>query len=163
MTENKHAKKLQSTLKWLGWISGLIAKFLPASIRVWAIAFSTLAGGLVTLLDKCDHQPSPPAPAPLPTVTITPSPTPSPTPTPPPPPTLKAPRKVKVGELFIVQLCNVGNRYNVHLYVDQYRLGYMGFNTPCMQLSISLNTAGNRRLSAIDETGLRVELDVVVE
>lgn len=162
MTKNKTAQKWKSIFKWLGWIVSLAAKVLPSNLKMWAIAFSTLAGGLVTLLDKCDHNESPPAPAPLPTETKTPTPTPQPTPTPPPPPELKAPQRVKAGEPFVVELCNTGNLSNVHLFADVYRLGFMGFGKPCMRLTVTLNTSGNRRLSA-RRGDLLVETDVIVD
>lgn len=163
MTENKTAKKWKSIFRWLGWIAGLLAKFLPSNLKTWAIAFSSLAGGLVALLDRCDQQSSPPAPLPSPTVTASPTPTPQPTPTRPPLPELKAPRYVKSGEPFEVQLCNVGNRYDVSLYAEEHRLGYVGFGKPCMKVSITLNQKGKRELMAIGPDNLRVFLDVIVQ
>jgi len=166
--QNSPSKKWKSIFKWLGWIAGLAAKFLPANLRVWAVAFSTVAGGVVTLLDHCDKEPvkqSPPAsPAPTstPAPTAVPTATPVPTPTKPPLPELKAPAKVKAGELFIVELCNVGNRYDVSLYAEENRLGYIGFGTPCMKLSIKLNQKGKRELMALGSM-LRAYTDVIVE
>lgn len=133
-------------------------------MRVWAVAFSTVAGGAVTLLDHCDKQPvkqSPPA-SPAPTSTPAPTVSPTPIPTKPPLPELKAPAKVKAGELFIVELCNVGNRYDVSLYVENNRLGYIGFGTPCMKLAIKLNQKGKRELIALGPM-LHVYADVIVE
>lgn len=163
MTENETAKKWKSIFRWLGWIAALVAKFLPSNMKMWAIAFSSLAGGLVALLDKCDHQVSPPAPLPTPTVTASPTPTPQPTPTKPPLPELKAPSYVKSGVPFEVQLCNVGNRYDVSLFAEEYRLGYVGFGKPCMKVSITLNQRGKRELMAIGPDNLRVFTDVIVQ
>lgn len=134
------------------------------------VAFSTIAGGLVALLDRCDQQTKPSAspvpsasptssPSPTPTVTATPQ----PTPTKPPLPELKAPRSVKAGQLFKVELCNVGNKYDVSLYAGDYRLAYMGFGTPCMFIYISLNQKGKRELMAIGPANLRAFADVIVE
>ena len=163
--QNSQSKKWKSIFKWLGWIAGLVARFLPANLRVWAVAFSTVAGGAVTLLDHCDKQPVKQSPPASPASTSTPAPTASPTPTPtkPPLPELKAPAKVKAGELFIVELCNVGNRYDVSLFAEENRLGYLGFGKPCMKLAIKLNQKGKRELMAIGPDNLRVFLDVIVE
>ena len=168
MTENETAKKWKSRIKWLGWIAGLVARFSAGKVKAVAIAFSSLAGGLVVLLDKCDHQVSPSAsPTPSPTATATPQPTPEPTPEPtptkPPLPELKAPRFVKAGEKFKVELCNVGNQYDVSLFAEEHRLGYVGFGKPCMFLNIALNRKGKRELMAIGPDNLRVYADVIVQ
>lgn len=160
--QNSKNKKLQSNLKWLGWIAGLASKFLPGNMKIVAVALSTVAGGAVTLLDQCDRETiktSPPA-FPSPTPAITSSPT--PTPTKPPLPELRSLTKVKAGEQFMVELCNVGNVYEVSLYADNYRLGYMGFGTPCMKLSINLSGKGKRLLAARG-SNLIAQTIVVVE
>lgn len=156
--------KSEKIKKWLGrvaWLVGFAAKFMPANIRAWALALSTLAGGVVTLLDRCDKPKSPPAP--IATAIPTQAPTPSPTPTPTPqPPELKAPKYVKAGTPFWVELCGIGNSYNVNLYADDYRLGTMGFGKPCMKLSVVLNQRGKRTLIAFGVTD-KYYFDIIVE
>lgn len=161
-------KVLKTWLGRIGWIASIVAKFMPANMKVLMVALSTIAGGLVALLDRCDQQDKSPAspvrsaspqPSPMPSA----SPTPQPTPTKPPLPELKAPRFVKAGELFKVELCNVGNRYDVSLFADEYRLAYIGFGKPCMFVHVSLNQKGKRELMAIGPTNLRVYSDVIVE
>lgn len=121
---NSRSDKIKRALKWLGWILGFVSRFLPSNIKAWALALSTLAGGVVTLLDSCDKPKSPPAPS-VATPTPTPMPTPVPTPTPKPSPALKGPSHVKSGTPFWVELCNIPNTYEVSLYADNHRLGYM--------------------------------------
>jgi hypothetical protein len=70
---------------------------------------------------------------------------------------------VRVGETFLVQLCNIGNKHGISLYADQYRLGYFGFGIPCMNLQITLNQKGQRKLIAEDDSGLRVISSVIVQ
>jgi len=158
---NSKNEKIKRGLKWLGWILGFVSRFLPANIKAWALALSTLAGGVVTLLDSCDKPKSPPAPSA--TVTATPSPTPSPTPTRPPLPELKGPSHVKSGTPFWVELCNIPNTYQVNLYADNHRLGYMGFGKPCMRLSIMLNQRGKRTLIAFIPGKEQVYFDIIVQ
>jgi hypothetical protein len=163
--------KSEEIKKWLGrigWISGLLARFAPAKFRVLMVAVSTIAGGLVALLDRCDHNNKPsaspvPSASPISTPAITPSPTPQPTPTKPPLPELKAPRYVKAGESFKVELCNVGNRYDVSLFAEEYRLAYIGFGTPCMFVHVKLNQKGKRELMALGPSNLQVYANVIVE
>jgi hypothetical protein len=163
--------KSEEIKKWLGrigWIAGLLAKFAPAKFRVLMVAISTIAGGLVALLDRCDHNAKPsaspvPSASPISTPAITPSPTPQPTPTKPPLPELKAPRYVQSGELFKVELCNAGNRYDVSLYADEYRLAYIGFGKPCMFVHVKLMQKGKRELMALGPKDLQVYTDVVVQ
>jgi len=158
---NSKSEKIKRALKWLGWILGFASRFLPANIKTWALALSTLAGGVVTLLDSCDKPKSPPAPSH--TVTATPEPTPIPTPTPKPSPELKGPSHVKSGTPFWVELCNIPNTYEVSLYADNYRLGYMGFGESCMRLSVTLNQRGKRALIAFIPGKEQVYLDVIVQ
>jgi hypothetical protein len=162
------SEQIKAWLKRIGWIAGLLARFMPVKIRTLMVAISTIAGGLVALLDRCDQQDKSPASSvpsasPIPTPAITPSPTPQPTPTKPLPPELKAPHSVKSGELFKVELCNVGNRYDVSLFAEEYRLAYIGFGEPCMFVHVKLNQKGKRELMAIGPDNLRVFADVVVE
>lgn len=142
---------------------GLVSKFVPANIRLLMVTFSTIAGGLVALLDSCDQTKNPPAPIPTATATPIQAPTPSPTPTRPPLPEIRSRSMVKVGETFQVQLCNVPNKHNVSLYADQWRLGYFGFGKTCMSLNVALNTKGTRKLIATDGESLRVTADVIVQ
>ena len=119
------SEQIKAWLGRIGWIAALVAKFVPAKVRILMVALSTIAGGLVTLLDRCDQNDKPsasPVPSASPTASPTPAPTPQPTPTKPPLPELKAPRYVESGELFKVELCNAGNLYDVSLYADEYRL-----------------------------------------
>lgn len=162
---NSKSEQIKKWIKRIAWIAGFAAKFMPANIRAWALALSTLAGGVVTLLDSCDKSKSPPAPIATAIPTQAPTPTPSPTPTPKPtpqPPELKAPRYVKAGTPFWVELCGIGNRYDVGLYVDDYRLGTMGFGKPCMKMSITLNMKGDRVLHVL-APNVRYYADITVE
>lgn len=167
-----NSKNKELWKKWLGrigWIASILAKFMPVKFRALMVAISTIAGGLVALLDRCDQQdksPASPVPSASPTIVSpiqTSAPTPQPTPTRPPLPELKAPRSVKAGELFKVELCNVGNRYDVSLYAEEHRLAYLGFGNPCMFVNVSLNRKGKRELMAIGPANLRVFADVIVE
>jgi hypothetical protein len=162
---NSKSEKIKRVLKWTGWILGFASRFLPANIKTWAIALSTLAGGVVTLLDSCDKSKSPPASSPTPMATVIPTPitTPIPTPTKPPLPELKGPRHVKSGTPFWIELCNIPNTYQVSLYADNYRLGYMGFGKPCMRLNITLNQRGKRTLIAFIPAKEQVYLEIIVQ
>ena len=150
-------KHLLAVAQWLPFIG----KYKPLLAGISAL-IATLGG--VTM---CNGE-SPELPAqqkrvePIPEPTASPSPTPQPTPTRPPLPELKAPRYVKSGESFRVELCHVGNLYDVSLFAEKWRLGFLGFGDPCMFLHVSLNTAGKRKLIAIGKD-LRVETDVVVQ
>lgn len=163
--QKSKSEQLKSVLKHLLWVVNLVSKFMPANIKLLMVAFSTIAGGLVALLDSCDQTKNPPAPIPTATATETqaPTPTPSPKPTRPPLPEIRSRSMVKVGETFQVQLCNVPNKHNVSLYADQWRLGYFGFGKTCMSLNVALNTKGTRKLIATDGEGLRVTADVIVQ
>jgi hypothetical protein len=157
---------VKSFLKHLVWILNIASRFVPDKIKVLMVAISTIAGVLIALLDRCDQKPNTPA---LPIPQETPQPTPEPTvrpvpiPTKPPLPQLRSKNIVKAGEPFLVELCHAGRKYNVSLYADNYRLGYMGFGKECMELFISLNQAGKRKLIAKDDSGLRVSADVLVQ
>lgn len=163
--------KSETVKKWLsriGWIASIVAKFAPVKLRALMVAVSTIAGGLVALLDRCDQEQKPsasPVPSASPTTSPSPtaSPTPQPAPTKPPLPELKAPRSVKAGQPFKVELCGVGNRYQVSLYAEDHRLAYIGFGKPCMFIYIVLNSKGKRELMAIGPDSLRVFADIIVE
>lgn len=163
--QNSKSEKVKSVLKHLLWILNIASKFMPAKLRVMVVAFSTIAGGLVALLDRCDQNENPPASSssPAPVKTAEPTVIPSPKPTRIPLPEIKSRSMVKVGETFLVQLCNVGNKHGVSLYADQYRLGYFGFGLPCMNLQVTLNQKGHRNLRAEDDSGLRVTSSVIVQ
>lgn len=154
--------KLKSVLSF---VSGLltVAKWLPflGKWRPLIVALSAIVGTLSAI--KCDQQPEAPKETIEPQPTPVPTPIPSPKPTPPPLPELKAPKFVKAGEPFRVELCNVGNVYDVSLYAEKWRLGYMGFGNPCMFLNVTLNGKGKRKLIALGPKDLRVETDVVVQ
>lgn len=161
--------KSELVKQWLGrigWIAALVARFSSGKMKVLMVAVSTIAGGLVTLLDRCDHNNKPlvsPVPTASPTASPTPEPTPEPTPTRPPLPELKAPRFVQSGELFKVELCNAGNLYDVSLYADEYRLAYIGFGSPCMFVNVKLQQKGKRELMALGPKDLQLYTYVVVE
>lgn len=160
------SEKIKSLLKHLIFLVGIVSKIMPAKIRVLMVAFSTIAGGLVALLDSCDQNVNPPAsssPVKTPEPVKTPTETPSPKPTRIPLPEIKSRSMVKVGEPFLVQLCNVGNKHGVSLYADKYRLGYFGFGIPCMNLQVTLNQKGQRNLRAEDDSGLRASSVVIVQ
>lgn len=145
---------IHKVLKLAQWVP-FIGKWRPIIIAVSAVLGSLLA-------IKCDSQSPDRAQKTEPPPTPVPTPSPSPKPTPPPLPELKAPKFVKVGESFQVQLCNTGNKYNVKLFADRWLLGHMGFGKPCMVLNVALNTAGERRLH-IDSDTLQLETIVVVK
>ena len=146
--------------QWLPFIG----KYKPLLAAISAIL---VAIGGVSMCDK--ESPKVPVPQetaePIPEPTASPSPTatPSPKPTRPPLPELKAPRYVKAGQPFRVELCHAGNQYDVSLYAEKWRLGYMGFGQPCMFLNVTLNGKGQRKLIALGPKDLRVETDVVVQ
>jgi hypothetical protein len=144
-----------------------LAQWVPflGKWRSIILAVSAVIGSLLAI--KCDSQSPDPAqktePTPIQTPIESPSPTPSPTPTKPPLPELRAPKFVNAGEDFLVELCHAGNKYEVSLYADRWRLGYMGFGESCMRLIVTLNTAGNRSLIAKDglgETIASTQIDV---
>lgn len=125
-----------------------------------------LVSGIVSTLAaiKCESETKDETPLKTePVIVPTPTATPSPKPTRPPLPELKVERFVKAGEPFRVELCHVGNQYDVSLFADKWRLGYMGFGDPCMVLSVTLNGKGQRKLIAVGSKNLRVEKDVVVQ
>lgn len=140
---------IHTVLKLAQWVP-FIGKWRPIIIAVSAVLGSLLA-------IKCDSPTPDPAqktePTPIQTPIQSPSPTPSPTPTRPPLPELRAPKFVNAGDDFLVELCHAGNKYEVSLYADKWRLGYMGFGKSCMRLIVTLNTAGNRSLIAKDGSG----------
>lgn len=167
MSNSKQPNKLKAVLSFIGHLLAVaqwlpfIGKYKPLLAAISAL-IATLGG--VTL---CNGE-LPELPAqqkraePIPEPTASPRSTPQPTPTRPPLPELKAPRFVKAGESFRVELCHVGNLYDVSLFAEKWRLGFLGFGDPCMFLHVSLNTAGQRKLIAIGKN-LRVETDVVVQ
>ena len=130
-----------------------LAQWVPflGKWRAIILAVSAVLGSLLAI--KCDSPTPDSAQKKEPTTIESPSPTPSPTPTKPPLPELRAPKFVNAGEDFLVELCHAGNKYEVSLYADRWRLGYMGFGESCMRLIVTLNTAGNRLLIARDGLG----------
>lgn len=153
--------KSEEVKKWLGrigWIASLLAKFAPAKFRVLMVAVSTIAGGLVALLDRCDHQVKPsaspvPSASPIPTPAITPSPIPSPKPTP-RPPRILIDRAIVVGHPFTVRY-TAPFAYNTHLWADKWRLGYMGKDVDGGHVlyAVVLNTPGKRTLTVRNDAG----------
>jgi hypothetical protein len=140
-----------------------LAQWVPflGKWRAIILAVSAVLGSLLAI--KCDSPTPDSAQKKEPTTIESPSPTPSPTPTKPPLPELRAPKFVNAGEDFLVELCHAGNKYEVSLYADRWRLGYMGFGDSCMRLIVTLNTAGNRSLIARDglgETIASTQIDV---
>ena len=167
MSNSKQPSKIKTVFSFVGhlltvaqWLP-FIGKYKPLLAAISAL-IATL-GGVTMCNGKLPELPAQQKQAePIPEPTASPSPTPQPTPTRPPLPELKAPRYVKAGESFRVELCHVGNLYDVSLFAEKFRLGFLGFGDPCMFLHVSLNTAGKRKLIAIGKD-LRVETDVVVQ
>lgn len=167
MTNSKRSKSWVNLLKTVGWVLSFVGKFLPAKFRLITVVISTILGGVIGLLEKCDSMTPAPKQEPAKKIEPTPvppkpEPTPQPTPTRPPLPELKAPRYVKSGVPFWVELCGVGNVYGVELFAESHRLGYMGFGKPCMRLSITLNSRGNRKLIARGPE-LTLSTDVILQ
>lgn len=161
--QNSKSKTLKVWLNRISWLTGFASRFVPSKLKAMMVVISTIAGGLVALMDKCDQTAKSPAPIQIETPTPSPTPEPTPEPTPQPTPALKAPERVKAGNVFAVELCNVGMRYNVSLFADDYRLGYMGFHSPCMLLNVSLNGKGKRYLHVKDLGDLSLGIHVIVE
>jgi hypothetical protein len=166
MSNSKPPNKIKSFLSLMAKLLAIaqyipfIGKYKPLLAAVSAV-LATL-GGVTMCNGESPEIPPVKQAEPIPEPTASPSPTPQPTPTRPPLPELKAPGSVKVGESFRVELCHVGNLYDVSLFAEKWRLGFLGFGDPCMFLHVSLNTAGKRNLIAIGKD-LRVETNVVVQ
>ena len=160
---------LQSSLKKiLDFVLGLLAllKWLPflGKWRPLFIALSTVLGTLSAI--KCDPQASKEQPKTSPsTPEATPirTPSPSPTPTPKPLPRIIIDKVLLVGKPFSVKYTGE-YQHNVSLYVDQFRLGYMGkdLDGTFVLNAVVLNTAGKRILSLRDKDGAKLA-EVAVE
>jgi len=151
---------LQSRFKKiLDFVLGLLTllKWIPflGKWRPLIIALSTVLGTLSAI--KCDPRASkePPKTSPSePEATPIRTPSPSPTPTPKPLPRIIIDKLLLVGKPFSVKY--TGEYQNdVSLYVDQYRLGYMGkdLDGTFVLNSVVLNTAGDRVISLRDKEG----------
>ena len=151
---------LQSSLKKiLDFVLGLLTllKWIPflGKWRPLIIALSTVLGTLSAI--KCDPRASkePPKTSPSePTATPVRTPSPSPTPTPKPLPRIIIDKLLLVGKPFSVKYTGE-YQHNVSLYVDEYRLGYMGkdLDGTFVLNAVVLNTAGKRTLSIRDKDG----------
>jgi len=151
---------LQSKLKkLLDFVLGLLTllKWLPflGKWRPLIIALSTVLGTLSAI--KCDPPANkePPKTSPSePTATPTHTPSPSPTPTPKPLPRMIIDRVLHVGKPFSVKY-TAEYQYNVSLYADEHRLGFMGkdLDGTFVLNAVVLNTAGDRVISLRDKEG----------
>lgn len=135
-----------------------ILKWVPflGKYRAALIALSTVLGVISGMLGKCSTgsdlptKPTPtiePTPSPSPTTTHSPSPTPTPT------PRIIFDRIPRVAQSFSV-IYTAPFQYKVSLYVDQYRLQYMGKQHKTGYMiapSIVLNSHGTRRFSLRDK------------
>jgi hypothetical protein len=148
--------KLKTSLQF---ISGLLAivKWLPVGQwRQIAVTLSTIIGVVLGMLSRCEDTPSQPTvptstPSPIPTATPTPTPTPKPTPR---PPRILIDRVVVKGNPFTVRY-TAPFQYNMHLWADKYRLGYMGKDVDGGHVlhAVVLNTPGKRRLTVRNDAG----------
>jgi hypothetical protein len=145
--------------KLLDFVLGLLTllKWLPflGKWRPLIIALSTVLGTLSAI--KCDPPASkePPKTAPSePTATPIHTPSPSPSPTPKPLPRIIIDKVLHVGKPFSVKYTGE-YQYNVSLYVDEYRLGFMGkdLDGTFVLNAVVLNTAGDRVISLRDQDG----------
>ena len=113
------------------------------------IAISTVLGTLSAITCDPPTKPTEPkSPESEPTATPIHTETPSPTPTPKPLPRIIIDKVIHVGKPFSVKY--TGEYQNdVSLYVDQYRLGYMGkdLDGTFVLNAVVLNTAGSRRIN----------------
>ncbi len=160
-------KKTPWLKRVIDFVLGLltIVKWLPflGKYRAAVIALSTVLGALSGMLGKCatesDRQ-SKPTPTIEPTPSPTPTPTRSPSPTPTPKPRIIFDRLPRVAQSFSV-IYTAPFQYKISLYVDQYRLQYMGKQDKTGYMiapSIVLNSYGSRRFTLRNEQG-----DIIAE
>jgi len=145
--------------KLLDFVLGLLTllKWLPflSKWRPLFIALSTVLGTLSAI--KCDPTGSKEQPKTIPSepeATPIHTPSPSPSPTPKPLPRMIIDRVLHVGKPFSVKYTGE-YQYDVSLYVDQYRLGFMGkdLDGTFVLNAVVLNTAGDRVISLRDKDG----------
>jgi hypothetical protein len=142
--------KLKSILSFLSSVVTIL-KWLPflGKWRPLLIAISTVLGTLSAITCDPPTKPTEPkSPESEPTATPIHTETPSPTPTPKPLPRIIIDKVIHVGKPFSVKY--TGEYQNdVSLYVDQYRLGYMGkdLDGTFVLNAVVLNTAGSRRIN----------------
>lgn len=145
--------------KLLDFVLGLLTllKWIPflGKWRPLFIALSTILGTLSAI--KCDPTANkePPKTSPsTPEATPIRTPSPSPTPTPKPLPRIIIDRVLHVGKPFSVKYTGE-YQHNVSLYVDQYRLGFMGkdLDGTFVLNAVILNTAGKRTLTVRNAKG----------
>lgn len=157
-------KKLKSAVDF---VVGLltILKWVPflGKYRTALIALSTVLGAISGMLGKCstesDQQSIPTEPI---QVTPSPEPTPirSPSPSPTPKPRIIFDRVPRVAQSFSV-IYTAPFRYNLSLWVDNYRLQTLGKQQDTGYLiahSVILNSHGTRRFSVRD-----VENNIIAE
>jgi hypothetical protein len=142
--------KLKSILSFLSSVVTIL-KWLPflGKWRPLLIAISTVLGTLSAITCDPPTKPTEPkSPESEPTATPIHTETPSPTPTPKPLPRIIIDKVIHVGKPFSVKY--TGEYQNdVSLYVDQYRLGYMGkdLDGTFVLNAVVLNTAGSRHIN----------------
>ena len=145
--------------KLLDFVLGLLTllKWIPflGKWRPLFIALSTVLGTLSAI--KCDPTANkePPKTSPsTPEATPIHTPSPSPSPTPKPLPRMIIDRVLHVGKPFSVKYTGE-YQHNVSLYVDQYRLGFMGkdLDGTFVLNAVILNTAGKRTLTVRNAKG----------
>ena len=147
------------TKKLLDFVLGLLTllKWLPflSKWRPLFIALSTVLGTLSAI--KCDppaNKELPKTSPPTPEATPIHTPSPSPSPTPKPLPRMIIDRVLHVGKPFSVKYTGE-YQHNVSLYVDEYRLGFMGkdLDGTFVLNAVVLNTTGKRTLSLRNKDG----------
>ena len=146
----------------LSFLTGLlaVAKWLPlGQYRQAILAASAVLSAIAALVTKCDQ---PPAQTPATTPTAIQSTTPVHTPTPSPTPTpevKKQPEIILDRTPYVQQPFTVRYTapfaYNTHLWVDKYRLGYLGkdANGQFVLYSVILRSAGKRLLTVRNAAG----------
>jgi len=137
--------------KLLDFVLGLLTllKWLPF-LSKWRPLFIALS----TILDPTSSTEQPKTAPSTPEATPIHTPSPSPSPTPKPLPRMIIDRVLHVGKPFSVKYTGE-YEHNVSLYVDQYRLGFMGkdLDGTFVLNAVVLNTAGKRTLSLRDKDG----------
>lgn len=156
-----------SLKKILDFVLGLLTllKWIPflGKWRPLFIALSTILGTLSAI--KCDpraNKEQPKTSPSEPTATPVRTPSPSPSPTPKPLPRMIIDKVLHVGKPFSVKYTGE-YQYNVSLYADEHRLGYMGkdLDGTFVLNAVVLNTAGKRTLSLRDKDGAILAEEVI--
>jgi hypothetical protein len=154
--------KLKTSLQF---ISGLLAivKWLPVGQwRQIAVTLSTIIGVVLGMLSRCENEDTPKQPT-VPTSTPSPIPTATPSPKPTPrPPRILIDRAIAAGHPFTVRY-TAPFVYNMHLWADKYRLGYMGKDVDGGHVlhDVVLNTPGKRKLTVRNDAGSVLAAEVI--